>query len=414
MRNFLLVFILFCTLFLTKTSAQTNKTYEYKNGIWYTNEQMVSGTWYIVNGLLTQTVPAKIDSVIDLQNRWVVPPMGDAFSSSVTDLYSTKENIAMYMSEGIFYLQVLNNSFDSRKIADKSLNKANTSDAVFANGGLTCSIGVPFLKYEAPAWKLFGDDAIKARYDQLKLSRKMAGNGYWFLDNKDDLEQKWPAFIGQKPTIASIYLLDAKNQGGKEGKGLTPEMAKAIVKKAHKSNLRVYAHIETVEDLRLGIKLGVDGFANLPGSIWDGQGDSTRFLMTPVDAKKLAKKKIVVIPTIGQLQRLGNPPATCNLMSNTYKMLIDANVNIIIGSNDPQRTTFSEINQIRKYGALSSTQLLKIFCETTPSAIFPNRKIGKIAEGYEGSFLALLDNPINNILKIRAISFKVKNGVVLK
>jgi imidazolonepropionase-like amidohydrolase len=413
MRNFILITSLFCALFVQKTIAQNSKTYEYKNGIWYVNELMVPGTWYIKNGLLTQKTPAKIDSVIDLQQRWVVPPMGDAHCSSVSDIYSNKENIAMYMAEGVFYLQVLSNSTDGREKAEKTLNKSNSPDAVFANGGLTCTLGYPFLKYEAPAWNVVGEQ-IKERYDQLKLTRKMAGNGYWFVDTKDDLEQKWPSFMGQKPSIASIYLLDAANQGGKEGKGLTPEMAKAIVKKAHKSKIRVYAHIETIEDLRLGLKIGVDGFANIPGNEWDGNGDSTRYMLTAADVKKLVKKKTVIIPTIGRLQQIGNPPATRKLMSHTLKMLNESKANIVLGSDDNQRTTFSEINQIRQLGAISSTQLLKIFCQNTPAAIFPDRKIGKIAEGYEGSFLVLLDNPLTNILKIRATSFVVKNGVVIK
>jgi hypothetical protein len=413
MRNFLFTTILLCSFLLPKTTAQNSKTYEYKNGIWYVNEAMVQGTWYIQNGLLTQKTPAKIDSVIDLQQRWVVPPMGDAHCSSVTDLFSNKENIQLYMDEGVFYLQVLSNSFSSREKFESKFNKSNSPDVVFANGGLTCTLGYPFIKYEAPAWSLFGDQ-IKERYDQLKLNRKMAGNGYWFMDSKDDMNQKWASFMAQKPTIASIYLLDAANQGGKEGKGLTPEMAKIIVKKAHKSKLRVYAHIETAEDLRLGLKIGVDGFANIPGNEWDGQGDSTRYMLTAADVKKLAKKKTIVVPTIGHLQQLGNPPATRKLLAKTMKMLKESNVKIVLGSDDNQRTTFSEINQIRQLGAISSTHLLKIFCQDTPAAIFPDRKIGKIAEGYEGSFLVLLDNPMTNILKVRAMSFKVKNGVVLK
>jgi imidazolonepropionase-like amidohydrolase len=413
MRQLTLIVSLFCFLFLQTTIAQNTKTYEYKNGIWYVNEQMMPGTWYIQNGLLTQKVPAKIDSVIDLQNRWVVPPMGDAHCSSVTDLHSPKENINLYMAEGVFYLQVLSNSIDGREKSDKLLNKSNTPDVIYANGGITCTLGFPFVKYEAPAWGLFGDN-LKARYEQLLLNRKMAGNGYWFIDTKEDLNQKWTAFLAQKPSIVSIYLLDAKNNGGKEGKGLTPAMAKAVVKMAHKSNLRVYAHVETIEDLRLGLKLGVDGIANLPGNDWNGLGDSTRYIITTADAKKLVKKKTVIIPTIGHLQQMGNPPATRKLMHNSLKILNDSKANIVLGSDDSQRTTFSEINQIRQLGAVSSTQLLKIFCQNTPAAIFPNRKIGKIAEGYEGSFLVLLDDPMTNILKIRATSFMVKNGVVLK
>lgn len=54
--------------------------------------------------------------------------------------------------------------------------------------------------------------------------------------------------------------------------------------------------------------------------------------------------------------------------------------------------------------------LLKMWCESTPETIFPNRKIGKLRDGYEASFLVLNGNPIENFEKVKEISMRFKQG----
>lgn len=89
-------------------------------------------------------------------------------------------------------------------------------------------------------------------------------------------------------------------------------------------------------------------------------------------------------------------------------------VNLVIASDDSQRTLRSEINYLNGLAKQNGAALLKVLCENTAGSIFPNRKIGKIQEGYEASFLVLNDDPFANILKIRSSLFKVKNGHVIR
>ncbi|MCB0576184.1 MAG: hypothetical protein KDC61_16635, partial [Saprospiraceae bacterium] len=261
----LLVFVFF-------GSALPAQSYEFKNGNWYNGEGFNKGTWYVTNGVFSKKAPARIDSVIDLEGYWVVPPMGDAHCSSVADNPSAANTLKMYLEEGTFYLQILSNTLEGRQKAQELLNKPNTPDAVFANGGITCTLGYPFSKYEAPAQGIRNPQAIAERYDFIREQRTMLGDGYWFFDKKDEVKKNWNKVMEHKPDLISIYLLDSQNGGGKEGKGLDPDVAKAVVKKAHRSGLRVYAHVETADDLRLAVKIGVDGIANLPGCDWDGSG----------------------------------------------------------------------------------------------------------------------------------------------
>lgn len=395
--------------------AQTaGKNYEFRNGQWYDGKGFATATWYTSNGLLSKKAPVKIDSVIDLQGRWVVPPAGDAHCSSVSEHPTPSSTLTQYMGEGVFYLQIIGNTQEGRAASAPLLNKPDAPDAVFANGSITCTLGQPFLEYEGPANKIRNPADWGGRYDELKTSRLLLGNGYWFVDNKEALEANWDKIVLQNPGLISIYLLDVLNNGGKEGKGLSAEVAKLVVKRAHKSGLRVFAHVETADDLRLGLKLGVDGFGNLPGHNWDGAGDTKKFALTDADLKQLAKKKTPLVLLLSHAQAAAGRAAVQEFHKKTLKRLLDANVNVAMGSDDPQRSIRMELNYWFGFGDLDNARTLKVLCENTPRAIFPKRKIGRIEDGYEASFLVLNDNPFLNLLKMRVSTFKVKNGVLLK
>ncbi len=414
MKQILLPSLLLCLLSQIMLAQTAGKNYEFRNGQWYDGKGFGTATWYTSNGLLSKKAPAKIDSVIDLEGRWVVPPMGDAHCSSITENPSASNTLNLYMGEGVFYLQMLGNTQEGRAATFPLMNKSTAPDAVFANGAITATLGHPFLEYEGPANKIKNPDQWGERYAELKTSHKMLGNGYWFIDNKVALDANWDKIKMQNPGVISIYLLDVQNNGGKEGKGLSAEVAKLVIKKAHKSGLRVFAHVETVSDLSIGIKLGVDGFANLPGHDWDGAGDAEKFAIPDAELKALAKKKIPLVLLLSHGQAAANRAAVQKFHKKTLKRLLDANVIVAMGSDDSQRTLRMELNYWFGMGDLDDARTLKVLCENTPRAIFPKRKIGKLENGYEASFLVLSDNPLSNVLKTRVQAFKVKNGVLLK
>ncbi len=414
MKNSILV--LFCLgLFLAPYNGQAQgKTYEFQNGHWFNGDGFTNATWYVVNGMLSKKAPSKVDSVIDLSGRWVIPPFGDAHCASVADNPNAANVLNLYLGEGVFYLQIMGNTKEGRAATELLANKPGAADAAFSNGAITCSLGYPFVKYEGPANGIKNPAQWGKEYDKIKLSSKLLGNGYWFIDNKVSLKANWEKIKEQKPDFIAIYLLDVSNNGGREGRGLSEEMAKLVTKKAHKSGLRVIAHIETADDLRLGMKLKVDGFANLPGSNWDGVGDGNKYAMSDEDLKKLAKKKTPVVPLLSHSRMVAQRPGAQEDNAKLIQRLFASGVNVVIGSDDPQRTIRSELNHWYSLGTMDNKVVLKILCENTPAAIFPKRKIGKLDNGYEASFLVLNDNPLDNLLKARVAAFKMKQGVFLK
>jgi len=410
-------FLLFLSLCLGSTTFQAQSpqpVYQFTNGNWFDGARFVEATWYSVGGKLTKKVPAKVDSVIDLGHRWVVPPMGDAFCSSLSENSFIKQQVESYSTDGVFYLQVLANTQEGRKKAGAQLGKSDSPEIVFANGGFTCTLGHPFLTYEAPAQGVRNPTDIANKYAMIREGRAMHGNGYWFVDSKKGVDNIWKDVMAQAPGVVSIYLLDAQNSGGKENKGLSADAAKAVVKKAHKSGLRVFAHVETAEDVRLGLKIGVDGFANLPGHEWNGSGDGKKYELSNEDLKSLAKKKTPVVALFSHAQTRANRPGNEEIQAALLKRLLAGGVNVVIGTDDPQRALRAEINYWFPLKDLDYASAIKVFCTNTPQAIFPKRKIGQFAEGYEASFLVLNGDPLLNLLKLRDIAFKMRQGVLLR
>jgi imidazolonepropionase-like amidohydrolase len=54
--------------------------------------------------------------------------------------------------------------------------------------------------------------------------------------------------------------------------------------------------------------------------------------------------------------------------------------------------------------------MLEAWCTRTPQGIFPNRKIGALRDGYEGSFVVLDANPLTDFHATERIRLRVKKG----
>jgi imidazolonepropionase-like amidohydrolase len=291
------------------------------------------------------------------------------------------------------------------------------------------------LAYEPGALGVSSWRDTQANIEKIKQSRIAANNAYWFFDSLSEVDAKWEKFLAGNPDIVKIFLLDAANQSKLKlgdnigGKGLLPEVAEYIVKRAHAANRRVYAHIETADDFRLGLKIGVDGFAHLPGYGWDGSADGAgRIELTAADFKLAAEKRVVVIPSLNIGKNRGgnwdnktgvltpDPTRTRNILARQKRMLElmrQAGVRIALGSDSFGNTLDGELRRIYENKMLDNLTLLKIAVETTTQTIFPNRKIGRLREGYEASFLVLNGNPIENFERVNDIRLRFKQGFLI-
>ena len=419
---------------IAQTAVSKTRVYEFKNGKWFDGKTFKNRVFYSVNGVLTSKKPMGIDETVDLKNQYVIPPFGDAHTHNLDGTFNLEKIINAYLEEGTFYVQVLANYALGAKQAKPFLNKPSSLDVVYANGGFTSTLGHPFLAYEPRALGFYNYTDWETNMDKIKVSRKGENEVYWFVDSKSDVDAKWGKFLAQKPDVVKILLLDAENYekiraNGKVGdKGLSPEVAEYVVGKAHQAGLRVFAHIETTNDFRLGLKIGIDGFAHAPNYGWNGKiEDIPKDDLTLADIKLAAKKKIAVIPTtqIGKIESTEYVAGTENLNQERFSQIVERQkrllnlmhkngVKVILGSDYYSKTLGIELWHLYDNKIFDNKTLLKIAVEDTPQTIFPKRKIGKLSEGYEASFITLDDNPLKNFETVKKIGLRFKQGFFIE
>ena len=412
--------------------AQT-PVYQFINGNWYDGKSFKNRTFYTVNGIFTSKRPSRIDEMVDLKNQFVIPPLADAHTHNLDRTFNTKDLINEYLVEGVFYVQVLGNYASGAKQTKPLFNKPTSLDVVFANGGLTSTLGHPFMAYETFAAGFYNPAEWEKNIEAIKKSRIGENDAYWFFDSKADVDAKWEKFLESKPDIVKIFLVDTENleknrSNGKAGdKGLSPEVAEYIVQKAKKANLRVYAHVDTAFDFRIGLKIGVDGFGHLSNYGWNGK-ESIKDDLTLADIKLAARNKVSIIPTarIGEAEasdydEKGN--ATLNRerfnrvlerQRKLYNLMLKNGVNFAIGSDYFGKTLGVELWYLHNNKIFDNKTLLKIAVEKTAQAIFPNRKIGRFSEGYEASFITVAENPLVNFETLKNVNLRFKQGVFIE
>lgn len=416
----LLVFIFFALL-TTGINAQT-KTIHFINGQWFNGKEFTANDFYSVNGILTKKTPPVVDTVVDLKQQYIIPPFGEAHNHSPETDQDIDVFIERYLADGIFYIKNPNSiPFATNKIKSK-INHPRSVDVLYANGGLTAKGGHPTTLYNY----MLGTTYKKALPGW--TTKSFEGEAYYLINSKEELEKKWPFILSQKPGFIKFYLIfseefeqrkDDTSFNGK--KGIDPKLAKLITKKAHAAGLKVSAHAETPNDLKVALAAGVDEINHLPGYQvrWRDGYTEAYYKLSPKLVKRMKKEKVHVDPTYSLLETEIRPmsnqqrEAQMKLQKENLLLLKKYHVPVTIGCDSYNLTAQTEIEYLRKMNVYSNLELLKMWCELTPIAIFPNRKITKLQEGYEASFLILPRNPLENFEHAYNISLRVKQGVVL-
>ncbi len=416
------------------------QTYAFLNGQWFTGRAFLAKTMYSVNGRFTHTPPLRIEKTFDLKNGFVVPPFGEAHTHNVEGIWNIDSVIRNYLRDGIFYVKNPNNISDLTAEIRHKLNRPNSIDVTFAHAGLTGQNGHPIDLYE---------DLLRIhRYEPAigKLEKGwFNGRAYFSISSAKDLKEQWQAITASKPDFIKVYLANSEHFGTSSSsshqgfrKGLDPRMIGSIVTRAHQQNLRVSAHIETAADFRNAIHEGVDEIAHMPGWFLPSLSQREAVRLRPEDAQLAAQHQVVIVTTTvaahfhphqqgdshhalhsSSGSEKHTPPdtqslrdATREIQSQNLRLLHDSGVRIAIGS-DHAETSLAEALHLFDLGIFDNLTLLKMWSETTPQTIFPTRKIGRLDEGFEASFVVLANNPIENFRNVETITFRFKQGVVL-
>lgn len=419
-------------IILTFTSCIHSDSHNvaYENGQWFDGNTFIEQSLFSIDGVFTDRRPSRIDTTYNLSGKFIIPPFGDAHTHELGSKESLEEMLPRFVEDGIFYVQVLTNH--ASKITDfrDEFSRPNTIDVIYANGGLTSTLGHPFVAFETSAMGLHWS-AMFTQRDKIKKSRLVEKDAYWFLDSPDDVELQWEDIMASDPDLIKIYLINTSKHDelfkseSMGNFGLSVQTAESIVKKANESGLHVVAHVETADDFRIGLDIGVDGFGHLPGYSWDAIENPEQYRLTDDDINRAAQKNIFVTPTANfarvyatSFENDGTRSIDEDRLEIVNRFLLeelqrlnDMGVRIAIGSDQYRETSILELNYLyNQLGLLDAAAVLRMGTYTTPSVIFPNRRIGKFEIGYEASFLALEENPLENWSALRRIILRIKQG----
>ncbi|MGB8192477.1 MAG: amidohydrolase family protein [Chitinophagaceae bacterium] len=401
-------------LLLAATSIQYStptgeKVYRYENGWWFNGQDFVKKEMYVKSGMFIAAPNNAADSVIDLQDMYIIPPFAEAHTHFLEGIGDVDSRIKKYLRDGVFYVKNPNNVLEWTKTIYSKVNTPQSLDASFANAGITGPGGHPEAVYEVNIRQ-----HMKEAIGDLEKGW-FKNKAYYQAANANELERLWPKVLEGKPDFIKIYL---SNTGVKDAAarklrtGIAPEIAALVVSKAHKAGLRVTAHVETAADFREAVKLKVDEINHTPGYYIISKDLIGDYILNESDARLAAKNNIYVVTALLSRDLLDDRsllPDVKKVQAQNLQLLYNNGVKLAIGS-DHAMSPADEMKALDELNILDAKTKLKIWCESTPLTIFPNRKIGLLKEGYEASFLGLSGNPLLDWKQAGAIKMRIKKG----
>lgn len=396
----------------TATAAQP--VYEFRNGRWFDGTGFTERTFYTQYGTLSGMRPARVDSVIDLDGSWVVPPYGEAHNHNVEASARLAPLIRRYLESGVFYVKNPNVLPSSVLEIRDRVNMPASIDVSFALGGFTSPGGHPV--------------SVVQRNIERGIWSEADGEGAFYHEIADerDLDRKWAGFLGYDPDFVKGYLLyseefeaRARDSAHVGRRGLDPALLQELTRRAHAAGLRVSVHVETAHDFRNALNAGVDEINHLPGFRGNEENrfpDLAPFRLREEDAMRAAEQGIVVVTTLGDFDEFADASTARRareLFRHNLNVLQEHGVSLAVGSDDYGSVGVGEALQLLDLGVFSNLELLEMWVEDTPRTIFPFRLIGSLEPGYEANFLVLDRNPLEDFTATQEISLRIKQGLIL-
>ncbi len=384
---------------------------ELANGHWFDGQKFVQKTVWVEQGLLKfSAAEKKVDTVLDLRGKFVIPPFAEAHNHNLESEYELQKRIDRYLKNGVFYVKQLSAIKMQLEPLMHLYNKPEGLDISTTYGPLTGTGGHPVALRE----RFFG----WGYYEVFQSKEEIESHGYFIIDDEEDLNKKWGHILSFQPQFIKIMLLHSeeyelrKNDTTYFGKkGLRPDLVEKIVSKAHSKGLRVSAHVETAYDFHVAVAAGVDEIAHLP-EIRNGK---------PIAVKDMiaAKEKgVVVVTTISLVKkraRQTNYEALVRNIATNLRLLNENRVKIAVGSDNFNGNSVGEFKMLYDLQIFSNLELLKIWTENASATTLPHRKIGFLKEGYEASFLVLNTDPLEDISTVvESIETRIKQGAILR
>src|SRR5215813_9953124 len=399
------------------------------NGKWFTGKDFKSTTFYAVNGILTKQKPTGPIEAVDLRGGYIVPAFADAHSHFPSTEQNFEKANRAFLQAGVFYVLNAGGDADKENPLRSKLGTTTTVDVIFAHSVFTCPGGhpKPYLEYLTEHGAELGVPFAKS---------KLEDHYFRMIDSVADIDGEWPQFLSTKPDFVKLIFVFSElyqsSDGSEKSMVLRPELAAELVHRAKTAGLRTGAHIEDAADFHNAVTAGVDMVMHLPAfpdpldrqAAYRNKANwEERYTISASDIEFAARRGITVVTTAAALsaENFQNPNPLTALNENEKRFrkimilnlhhLKDGGVRLAVGSDTkPGSGVLTEIDFLKDATVFSNLELLKMWSEATPRAVFPQRKIGALQEGFEANFLVLEGNPILDFANAKKIKMRVKQG----
>jgi len=414
MAQALLVVAMSATVAVSGCARADAAGYELRAGHWFVGDRFVDRTVWVVGSALRLSRPERVDSVVDLAGGFVVPPFAEGHNHWL-EASNVRGYVDHYLHDGVFYVRDMSTSPSIRVHVDSLVNRPTSVDYIAAGQGFTGPGGHPLEVID----QLVGVGAVAKPTTEQELEQYV-----FVVANEADVDRVWPRFLAGHPDFVKVFLLYSDEYARRRDdahfgahRGLDPALLPGLVRRAHAAGLQVAAHIETAADFHTALLAGVDKIAHLP--LVKGTDNFAAFVITPADARLAATRGVEVTTTISWSAVSGPDDTSAarrqarEVVRANLQTMRDAGVWLTLGSDQFRQTSVVEARALAATGVFTSAQLLHMWAETTPRAIFPHRRIGRLEDGAEASLLVLDGNPLEDFNNTGRIRLRMKQGTWL-
>ncbi|MDX1706735.1 hypothetical protein [Pseudidiomarina sp.] len=393
-------------------TTQAAEPVHYKNGYWYQNGAFRAMDRYVEDGRFVELGDGAAAEVVDLGGGYVIPPYAEAHNHNLQSPWLAENYAPAYHQKGIFYAAMLCGNHRTAAKTRQTLKEGGLVDVVLAGACISSSDGHPLRM------------AINSRRteDFEPNPEDLYDRSYIVIDSPEEVAQKWPLIEAGSDDLVKIILVHHERAERRNNEtffgvnGLAAETVKALVPFLQARGRRVAAHTESAADFALAVAAGVDWIAHLPGYNWWEGHTAADYRLSDQSVAQAAEKNILVIPTAGVVALMGDKSvdrlqAVAALQRDNLQRLREAGVTLLTGSDRFDADVLSEVDYLAGLDMFTRFELLEMLVHVTPRALFPERRVGRLEEGYEASFLVLGGNPIVDFAHLRNIRLRVKRGV---
>lgn len=384
-------------------------------GRWFDGAAFRRTTWYSVDGRLTARRPARVDATVDLKGRWVLPPLAEAHNHNLQNRWGAQTFAPDYLRRGIFYTAQLAATAEDIAPFRGFLNHPGAVDALWAEVTISSSDGHPI----ALAVGLAKQNGITLTPEELR------DRAFVVVDTAADIEAKWERIAAVRPKLIKVIVIDSANYEARRQQpsdfgrnGMDVRLLPEIVRRAHAIGARVAVHVDTAADFDAVVRAGADMVAHLPGSSIAKGESLDQFRLSDAAVAEAARRKVMVVPTVAVTRYFLNrrPEETGAVMAvfrDNLSRLKAAGVPLLTGSDLYDGSVLDEMEALERTGVFTRAEILRMSGTDTARALFPDRDLGRFAEGAEASFVAYQADPSRDLAALRRPVLLVKQGEVL-